>query len=160
MDEYYKKLPKKRMAAGALIFNKEGELLLVKISYKDYWSIPGGVIEENESPKEGCVREVREEIGLELKETRFLCVDYTGADDGKNKDESLQFIFSGGQLTDKETKNIKIDEKEITEYRFIAPEKAFELLGGPSRSLVRRLPACLEALGQNKGIYLEDGLLV
>lgn len=51
MDDYLKTLPRKRMACGVLIFNEKNELLIVKNSYKDYWSIPGGVIEENESPQ-------------------------------------------------------------------------------------------------------------
>jgi len=88
------------MAAGALILTRKDELLIVKISYKNYWSIPGGVIEEKESPKQGCIREIKEEIGLEIKDIKFLCVDYTTADTSKDKDESLQFIFSGGKLTD------------------------------------------------------------
>lgn len=146
------------MAAGALIFNEKDELLIVKISYKNYWSIPGGVIEEKESPKQGCIREIKEEIGLEIKDIKFLCVDYTTADTSKDKDESLQFIFSGGKLTDEKIKKIKLDGKEVIEFSFVRPEKAIELLGGATRSLVKRLPACLEALRENKGVYLEDGI--
>jgi ADP-ribose pyrophosphatase YjhB (NUDIX family) len=61
--KYYKNLPKKRMAAGALILNKNNEILIVKPNYRDQWLIAGGVIEENESPKDACLREVKEEIG-------------------------------------------------------------------------------------------------
>ncbi len=35
-NEYYKRLPKKRMAAGCLFFNEEEEILIVKPSYKDH----------------------------------------------------------------------------------------------------------------------------
>lgn len=158
MDNYYKQLPRKRMGAGVLIFNEEEELLIVRISYKTYWSIPGGVVENDESPKQACIREVKEEIGLDLKEVKFVCIDHTKADKSKNKDESLQFIFSGGKLRDEEIKQIKLDGEEILEHKFIPIEQAQELLGGTTRSLVRRLPACLEALKQNKGIYLEEGV--
>lgn len=157
MDNYYKTLARKRMGAGALIFNEKGELLIVQISYKNYWSIPGGIVEDNESPRQACIREIKEEIGLDFKNLQFVCVDYTQADKTKNKDESLQFMFSGGKISEEEIKNIKIDEGEVVEYNFVAPEKAVELLGGSVRSLVRRLPACLEAIKENKGIYLEDG---
>ncbi len=159
MNDYLKTLPRKRMASGVLIFNEKGELLIVKMSYKSYWSIPGGVVEDSESPKDGCIREIKEEIGLDIKNLKFLCIDYTKADKSKNKDESLQFMFYGGRLNEEEIKNIKIDEKEIVEYNFVPLEKTTELLGGPVRSLVRRLPACLEALKENKGVYLEDGLI-
>ena len=160
MNDFLKTLPGKRMAAGALIFNEKDELLIVKTSYKNYWSIPGGVIEENESPRQGCIREIKEEIGLEINNIKFLCVDYTKADENKDKDESLQFIFSGGKLTDKEIKNIKMDGKEIVDFDFVLPEKATELLGGITRSLVKRLSACLAALKENKGVYLEDGKVI
>jgi len=75
-DDYYKNLPKKRMGVGVLIFNDKEEVLIVKTSYKDHWSIAGGVVEEKESPKETLIREVKEEIGLDLKEVKFLSVDY------------------------------------------------------------------------------------
>ena len=157
MKDYFKKLAKKRIGAGALIFNEKNELLIVRISYKSYWSVPGGVVEDNESPRQTCLREIKEEIGLDVKEIKFVCLDYTGADETKDKDESLQFMFSGGVFTAEEIKNIKIDGKEIVEYAFVPMEKVADLLGGPVRSLVRRLPACLEAIKQNKGIYLEEG---
>ncbi len=160
MDVYYKKLPAKRMGTGALIWNGKGQLLILKTSYKDYWSIPGGVVEENESPREACIREVKEETSLDLNQVKFLCVDYTRADTSKNKNESLQFVFYGGKLTKAEMTKIKIDGKEIVAYDFVSLEKATELLGGFTRGLVRRLPACLEAIRQNKGVYLEEGVIL
>lgn len=66
-EEYYKTLPKKRMAVGVLFFNSNNELLIVKPSYKSGWSIPGGVIEQDESPRMGFIREVKEEIGLDVE---------------------------------------------------------------------------------------------
>jgi ADP-ribose pyrophosphatase YjhB (NUDIX family) len=47
---YIKNLPKKRMASGVVFFNEAGEILVVKPGYKDHWSVPGGVIEKDESP--------------------------------------------------------------------------------------------------------------
>jgi 8-oxo-dGTP diphosphatase len=158
MNDYLEKLPKKRMAAGVLMFNEKGELLILKTSYKNHWTIPGGVIEGDESPKQAGIREVNEEIGLNLSDVSFVCVDYTRADKTKNKNESLQFIFSAGKLSGEQMRGIKIDGKEIVEHKFVPPEKATELLGGYKRSLVKRLSACLEAIKKNQGIYLEDGI--
>jgi 8-oxo-dGTP diphosphatase len=109
--EYYENLPKKRMSSGALILNEEGNVLIVKPSYKDHWSIAGGVVEKNESPKVACIREVEEEIGLDIKAAKFLCLGYIPGID--EKDESLQFIFFGGMLNKKQINKIKIDGKEI-----------------------------------------------
>jgi len=152
INEYYKNLPKKRMGVGALILNEKNEILIVKPSYKDHWSIAGGVVDENESPKEACIREVKEEMGINLKEVRFLCVDYTS--DVDEKGESLQFIFFGGKFDEKETDKIKLDGKEISGHRFLKIDDALPLL---SEKLRMRLPKCLDALKNNTAIYLENG---
>ena len=74
---YQDSLPKKRMGAGALIFDENGRFLLVNPTYKEPWEVPGGVVEANESPAQACVREVREELGLDITLERLLLVDYS-----------------------------------------------------------------------------------
>lgn len=153
--EYYKAIPKKRMAAGVLLFNEENKILLVQPSYKNNWSIPGGITDANESPKQTAVRETKEEINIDLKLCKFLCVDYVLS---KEKvDENLQFIFYGGILNKEQIKEIKIDKDEISDYKFVDTNEVADLLGGPERILNRRLPQCLEALKNNTAIYLENG---
>ncbi len=154
-EEFYKNLPVKRMGAGALIFNSAGQLLLVKPRYKGHWSIPGGIVEKDESPRQACLREVKEEIGIKLKKVKFLCVDWVGQKDGQN--ESLQFIFYGGLLAERQIAGIKIDSEEISEYRFVEPGEVEKLLGGPTRNLAKRMPRCLEAAQNNIAMYLEEG---
>ena len=151
-SEYYKNLPKKHMAAGALIFNDKGEVLIVKPSYKDHWSFVGGVVEAGESPRLACLREVKEEAGLILKEVKLLCIDYIPDKDGNG--DSLQFIFDGGRLDRKDIESIKIDGKEITDYKFLTVEKACPLLNENSRL---RLAACMKALKSGSAFYLEKG---
>lgn len=41
---------------------------------KDYWKIPGGYVETGESPSQACIREVREELGIESEIGRLLAV--------------------------------------------------------------------------------------
>lgn len=150
-ENYYQNLPKKRTGAGALFFNENNEILIVKPSYKDHWSIPGGVVEENESPRNGCVREVKEEVGLGVDNLKFLGVDYTSSMDENG--ESLLFMFFGGVLTAKQINNIKIAKEEINEYKFLPLEKALALL---SEKLRKRIPKCLSALKNGTALYLED----
>ena len=152
MNDYYKTLPKKRMGVGALIFNEKEELLILKPNYKEHWSIPGGTIDENESPRQCCLREIKEEIGLELLEIIFICVDYNSADEEKT--ESLQFIFYGGVLNTDQIKKIKIQEKEIDEFKFMAVNEAKELL---NERLKNRIEGCFESIKSGKPVYLEDG---
>jgi len=45
--------------------------------YKDGWEIPGGKLEDGESPQECIVREIREELATEVKAEKILgVVDY------------------------------------------------------------------------------------
>ncbi|MDD5567511.1 MAG: NUDIX hydrolase [Patescibacteria group bacterium] len=152
IKNYYQNLPKKRISAGALIFDEQGRLLIVKPTYKDHWSLPGGVADENESPRQACLREVKEETGLSLGQLEFICVDYFYPKEEKS--EALHFIFSGGILQPGQIENIKIPKDEISEYRFVEINEASRLL---SENFKTRLPKCLEALQKGQAIYLEAG---
>lgn len=153
MNDYYKNLPGKRVGAGALLFNENGEILIVKPNYKDYWLIPGGTVDENESPRQGCLREIKEEIGLNLEKLDFVCVDYTTQKGEKT--ESFQFIFNGGVLIGDQIAKIILEEKELDEYKFVKIEEAATLF---SEWLGKRFVKCItEAIKNNKVIYLEDG---
>ena len=149
---YLESLPKKRMGAGGLFFDSNSKILILKPNYKDNWSIPGGVVEANESPRQACIREVQEEIGIECQPEKLLCVDYVS--ETNNNNESLQFIFLGGIISEEE---ISIADNEISAYQFLESEKALSLL---SHRLRRRLSKCLENLDKDRSLYLEDGQLI
>ena len=51
-------------AAIALVFRSENEVLLIKRKDLPVWVLPGGGIEENETPEEACQRELFEETGI------------------------------------------------------------------------------------------------
>jgi 8-oxo-dGTP diphosphatase len=76
------------MAAGALITNGNS-VLIVKPSYKHELEIPGGIIEFDDSPRSALTRELKEELGLELKPGRLLVIEYQSGND--HKTESIMF---------------------------------------------------------------------
>ena len=41
-------------------------------NYKDWWEFPGGKIEENETPEEAIVREIREELNTDISVNNYL----------------------------------------------------------------------------------------
>ena len=58
---------------GALIFNSESKLLLVKShKWQDKYVIPGGHVELGETLLAALRREIREETGLEVHDIEFI----------------------------------------------------------------------------------------
>jgi len=53
---------------GAMCFieRDDGALLLVRLSYRHRWGVPGGLLKRGEDPGDAARREVREEVGLEV----------------------------------------------------------------------------------------------
>jgi len=65
------------IGCGALIFNKNEEVLLLKRTPKTrneagFWSKPGGGVEFGEKIEDAVKREIREELGVDIELTRFL----------------------------------------------------------------------------------------
>lgn len=85
-------------AAGALFVDDEGRVLIVEPTYKPRWEIPGGRVERGETPRAACLRELREELGLDLPLGRLLVVDWAP----NVRDEHVRFVFDGGTLTDEQ----------------------------------------------------------
>ena len=56
-----------RVATRALIRNDRNEILLVREQGHDWWDLPGGGLEYDESIYEGLKRELFEEVGLRGK---------------------------------------------------------------------------------------------
>jgi 8-oxo-dGTP pyrophosphatase MutT (NUDIX family) len=150
---YLKSLPKKRMGAGVLLFDNQKRLLIVKPSYKPGWIIPGGVIEKNESPLAAVLRETEEEIGLRLKNIKFVGLDYISAN--QKEDENLQFIFFGGTLALPQINRIQLQDSELRAFKFTNITDAKKLL---SPKISRRLPYCLDAIQKKSSVYLHDGV--
>ena len=149
--DYHRTLPKKRMASGALILNRSGEILLLKPSYKPVWEIPGGVVELQESPLQACRREIKEEIGIDIEIGQLLCVDYQSENDQRT--EAVNFIFFGGVLSAEAIEQLQVDQKEILTFAFFTPDKVAEKTAA---TLGGRIAQSMEALNLGKTVYLED----
>lgn len=61
-------------SASALIVEDDAVLLVKRANepWRDSWDIPGGFCDPAEHPEATAIREVREEVGLEIEITRFL----------------------------------------------------------------------------------------
>ncbi len=152
---YTESLPKKRMGAGCLFFDKQGNVMLVKPTYKSGWEIPGGGVEKNESPKQCCQREIKEELDLERKVGKLLVVDYN--DETEEKTESLMFIFDGGLLTSSEIESIKLCQDELSEFRFFTADT---LPNDMVLALRNRVLMAWQQKTQDVDVYLENQKII
>jgi 8-oxo-dGTP diphosphatase len=142
-------------AAGALFFDERGRVLLLEPTYKDYWDIPGGYVEEGETPVQACVREVEEELGLHITPGRSLVIDWAPS---PTEGAKILFVFDGGVLRAERLAEIKLADGEIASYEFVAaPAVAEERL---IPRLARRVAAAVRACDAGTTSYLEHGLVV
>lgn len=70
-------MKEKRKVARGIIFIGNDVVLLKRIrkekdTYLHYYAIPGGGIEEGETKKVACLREVKEEVGLDVEISDYL----------------------------------------------------------------------------------------
>ncbi|HEX5597369.1 MAG TPA: NUDIX hydrolase [Micromonosporaceae bacterium] len=145
---WYAQLPTVYAAAGALITDPAGRVLMVKPNYRDYWMIPGGTLEADEPPHAGCAREVTEEIGLIRPVGRLLVMDWTPRA-GQRPRPVVYFLFDGGVLDD--SAPIRLPADEIDDYAFVDPAEA---PGRLAPNVAHRLPAALSARVNGSTIYL------
>lgn len=140
------------VGAGALIRDEAGDVLLVNPTYKDPWEIPGGMVEPGESPRQGCERELEEELGLDVPVGRLLVVDWLP--DLRRRGDRILFVFDGGVVDDRFVDRVHLPADELSECRFVALDDAGSYLGP---GMVRRVrEAVAHAVAGSTG-YLEFG---
>lgn len=93
----------KRKGASILFVNARREVLLFlrdrkpDIPYPDTWDVPGGHVEQGETPEECIVREMKEEMGIDLSGFGLHCavefddrIEYTFWKEAELKVEEIQ----------------------------------------------------------------------
>ena len=105
---------------GALVAMwREGKILLVKNSYVKYYSLPGGNVRVGESAVEAAIRELQEEIGLQVELSQLtVALDRTHEWQGRS-DHVVIF-----QLELDEEPKIQVDHREVVSAEWLLPEQA------------------------------------
>jgi nucleoside triphosphatase len=109
---------------GALIFNAEGKLFLMRShKWKGKWVVPGGHIELGERMEDALRREVKEETNLEIYDVAFLCFQEFIYDERFWKPSHFLF-FDYACRTD--STEVKLNE-EAEEYAWVTLDEALTL---------------------------------
>ena len=94
----------------------DGEALAVKSHYKPYWTLPGGIIDPGETPRESAIRETLEEVGVVVDPA---VVTFAAVVDRRSEvAETYQFIFKA-PLSEEQQSKIQLQASEIHAYEFV-----------------------------------------
>lgn len=123
------------LAAGGLLVH-EGRVLLVQRGEepgRGRWTLPGGYVEEDETPDLAAAREVFEETGLRVRATNLLAVRHTLREADQNSYYVFETVLEGPA-------EIKVDGIETVQAGFFALDE-FDSVGdvaGLSRWIAER----------------------
>lgn len=145
-------LPKRASSATLQLENEQGQILIVKASYKRYWTFPGGVIDPGETPKEAAVRETLEEVGITVlpDEVSFVSV----ANRFSHHAETYQFVFKA-PLSQEQIDGIVLQASEISDYALVDREEVASrnrLYGQVIHNWAQGVDGYIEQVEKNVGL--------
>jgi 8-oxo-dGTP pyrophosphatase MutT (NUDIX family) len=93
------------------------------------WTLPGGLVEAHEPPTAAVQREIREELGLNLRiqPDDLITIEWLAAT-RPGRRARLALVFAGPVLTDADTAKITLQTDEIDAWRLAPPAQALALL--------------------------------
>ena len=142
----------------AMIVSKDGKIFFGMKHpdkggvYIDFWHLPGGGVEKNESKKQALVREVMEETGIDILPYEAVLIDDTGEGESEKTLEEngervlckMKFYVYKIEINDKEASEVRIVlSDELEKYAwFNISEARSKKLTPPSVELFERLGYC------------------
>ena len=102
------------LLAGCVLLDDYGRILLLHRNLGDAsrWELPGGKVEEDETPEAAAVREIKEELGVTVRLTKVL-----GSDDFEDGDQLYKFFWFQAEI---EQDQVQIMEGEtFDDYDYI-----------------------------------------
>lgn len=144
----------KRDIVSAMVFSSDGLLFQGMKDpssggvYADCWHIPGGGIDQGETKEEAIVREIKEELGLDISKHNIELIDDEGRgssektlDSGEKVICEMRFFIFKVAIEDQKADEIKIRlNDDLVKYRWTNLEELKDLkLTPPSVELFKKL---------------------
>src|SRR5437868_6015877 len=122
--------PRFTVTAGACVLDAQGRVLLLKHAFRSGsgWGVPGGFIEKGEQPEAALRRELKEEVGLELKSARLAFVRTL------ERPQQVEVMFCGRAANE-----ARPQSGEIERAAWFAPDALPTELSRDQRQLVARV---------------------
>lgn len=120
-------------AAGVLI-EHDGKILLQRRSFEPWnghWDIPGGFCDGNEHPEDAAIREVQEELGIDVKLSGLLgmWMDTYGTAEYADAILNIYFLAHWDQAT---PPKVRLDPSEASEWQWFGAEEVPKDIGFPN----------------------------
>ena len=145
-------LPTKRVIAQGVIRDSAGRVLLCELVYKPDWDLPGGVVEPGESPRDGIVREVNEELGIDVVAGDLLAVDWLPPWAGW--DDACVLIFDLGEHDADLVRDAVLEPREIAAVHWCDAELVRSRSRAPTAARVEQVLARRPGAG---AVFLHGG---
>ncbi|MFF4393461.1 NUDIX domain-containing protein [Streptomyces sp. NPDC001552] len=148
--------PSPLVAATGVVLDARGRVLVLTTPGRTDPQLPGGAVDDTETPEEGLARALREGLNLARPAGRLLAVDSRPPGTPGTPGRSLiVHVHLVGPLPPSEAAAISLPVGETTEARWLPPEAACALL---SDRVAPRLRAALAALHTGSFAHLVDGV--
>lgn len=110
------------------VIKQEDKFLIMRVNETPYYHIPGGHIEIGEDSREALIREIKEEIGCDVKEANLFAIQENFWSKNNRKCHGIEFyyIIKPEQiLKSKNYEKIEIDkgEEKLLKFRWATSEE-------------------------------------
>ena len=120
-----------RVVVSAILFSKDGKILMGRKDplkggiYPDCWHIPGGGVEENESLLQALIREVMEEVKIDISPYKIVSIPFVEhLETEKTLKENNERVLCKMEINRFE---VHIDDKNADEIEIISQDDLIDL---------------------------------
>lgn len=122
-EAWFSSLEKRMSSTEVALHTSDDYVIVVKANYKKHWSLPGGIIDAGETPRQGGVREVMEETGITVQpeQLQFVLVMTWVSD----RAHSYQFVFEA-QVEKSVLDTITLDDYELEDAAIVSRQQIID----------------------------------
>ena len=121
-----------KLVAACALINEQGKVLINTRpegkDYAGYWEFPGGKVEENETPEEAIIRELKEEINIDVSAACLAPLSFTERNYEKYYVVVLLYICRKweGHMKPMENQELEwIFPTDIADFKVLPADKSF-----------------------------------